>query len=33
MPDTARLAERIAGGFYENRFCLSAREMPAGFDA
>ena len=33
MPDTARLAERIAGDFYENRFCLSAREMPAGFDA
>ena len=33
MPDTARLAERIAGDFYNNRFDLSDRGRPAGFDA
>ena len=33
MPDTARLAELIAGDFYNNRFDLSDRGMPAGFDA
>ena len=33
MPDTARLAELIAGDFYNNQLDLSDRGMPAGFDA